>query len=161
MNLDKGLANAKEGVYTFRIHGVVHRFIGQLMPREGEAPAFTQIYIHYGTPEAELENRLLHLDEASLPELRGIQLMLHQYNPYVSFFRQEVDLMREQGGADLRMVIRTEGAPDSRRYNAPTQGRIKEGWGPGASCECEAPFSSLGLLLIEIKIFSVICPTES
>ena len=33
------------------------------------------------------------------------------------------------------------------------QGRIKEGWGPGASCECEAPFSSLGLLLIDIKIF--------
>ena len=39
------------------------------------------------------------------------------------------------------------------------QGRIKEGWGPGASCECEAPFSSLGLLLIEIKKISVICPT--
>ena len=28
--------------------------------------------------------------------------------------------MREQGGADVRMVIRPEGAPDPRRYNAPT-----------------------------------------
>ena len=46
--------------------------------------------------------------------------MLHEYNPYVSFFRQGVDLMREQGGADVRMVIRAEGALDPRRYNAPT-----------------------------------------
>ena len=48
VNLDKGLANAKEGVYTFRIHGVVHHLIGQLMPRQGEAPCFAQIYIHDG-----------------------------------------------------------------------------------------------------------------
>ena len=55
VNLDKQLANAKRGVYTFRIHGTVHHYIGQLMPREGQAPAFAQIYIHDGTPEAEAE----------------------------------------------------------------------------------------------------------
>ena len=27
-NIDKGLANAKQGVYTFRIHGVVNHSIG-------------------------------------------------------------------------------------------------------------------------------------
>ena len=57
------------------------------MPRQGGAFSFTQIYIHDGTPEAELENRQRNLGEASLPELRGLHLMLHEYNPYVSFFR--------------------------------------------------------------------------
>ena len=56
-NLDKGLANAKRGVYTFRIHGVMYHRIGRLMPNEGEAPAFAQIYIHDGTADAEMANR--------------------------------------------------------------------------------------------------------
>ena len=57
VNLDKELANARRGIYTFRIHGVVHHYIGQLTPREGEAPSFAQIYIRDGTPKCELENR--------------------------------------------------------------------------------------------------------
>ena len=32
VNLDKELANARRGIYTFRIHGVVHHYIGQLTP---------------------------------------------------------------------------------------------------------------------------------
>ena len=40
VNLDKELANARRGVYTFRIQGFVHHYIGQLTPREGEAPSF-------------------------------------------------------------------------------------------------------------------------
>ena len=83
VNLDKELANARRGVYTFRIQGVVHHYIGQLTPREGEAPSFAQIYIHDGTPEGEIENRLRHLREASLPELKGLQALMHEVNPYV------------------------------------------------------------------------------
>ena len=41
-----------------------HHYIGELTPREGEAPSFAQIYIHYGTTEGELENRQRHLGEA-------------------------------------------------------------------------------------------------
>ena len=66
VNLDKELANAKKGVYTFRIHGMVHHSIGQLLPREGQPRAFAQIYIYDGTPEAELEYRQQHLGERSL-----------------------------------------------------------------------------------------------
>ena len=55
-NLDKVSASARCGVYTFRIHGVVHHCIGQLTPRAGEVASFAQIYIHDGTPEGELEN---------------------------------------------------------------------------------------------------------
>ncbi len=32
--------------------------------------------------------------------------------------------MREHGGADVRMIIRADGCPDPRRYNAPTAPEI-------------------------------------
>ena len=43
------------------------------------------VYIHDGTAEGEIENRLRHLGEAALPELRGLTLM-HEVNPYVQYF---------------------------------------------------------------------------
>ena len=120
VNLDRELANAKKGVYTFRIHGMVYHFIGQLLPREGQPRAFALIYIHDGTPEAELEYRQLHLGERSLPELRGLQDMRHNHNPFVSFFKHGIEVMARHGAADIRMTIRAEWLPDPRRYNAPT-----------------------------------------
>ena len=89
-NIDKGLVNAKQGVYTFRIHGVVYHSIGQLLPKDNEAPKYAQIYIHDGTADAEVENRLQHLEDVSLLELRLLLLMMHEVNPYVSFFRQGI-----------------------------------------------------------------------
>ena len=124
VNLDKELANAKKGVYTFRIHGMVHHSIDQLLPREGQPRAFAQIYIHDGTPEAELEYRQQHLGERSLPELRGLQDMMHNHNPFVSFFKHGIEVMAQHGAADIRMTIRAEGLPDRRRYNAPTAPEI-------------------------------------
>ena len=124
VNLDKELANAKKGVYTFRIHGMVHHSIGQLLPREGHPRAFAQIYIHDGTPEAELEYRQQHLGERSLPELRGLRNMMHTHNPFVSFFKHEIEVMAQHGAADITMTIRAEGLPDPRRYSAPTSPEI-------------------------------------
>ena len=115
---------AKRGVYTFRIHGTVHHSIGQLLPKQGERRAFAQIYIHDGTPESEVEHRQQHLGEASLPELRCLQDMMHQHNPYVFYFKHGIEVMKEHGGVDVRMTIRADGVPDPRRYNAPTSPEI-------------------------------------
>ena len=57
-----------------------------------------------------------HPRESCLPELRGLQDMLHEVNAYVSFLRQ--------GANDVRMIIRADGGPDPRRYNAPTAPKI-------------------------------------
>ena len=88
------LPHAKQGVHTFRIHGVVYHCIGQLLPKDNEAPKYAEIYIHDGTADAEVENHLHHLENASLPELRLLQLMMHEVNPYVSFFKQCIEVMR-------------------------------------------------------------------
>ena len=51
--------------------------------------------------------------------------MLHDVNPYVSYFKHAVDLVKEQGGIDIRVVIRADGGPDPRRYNPPTAPEIE------------------------------------
>ena len=124
VNLDKDFACARRGVYTFRIHGVVHHYIGQSTTRAGKVASFAQIYIHDGTPERELENRQRHLGDASLHELRQLQNLLHEVNLYVSYFRQGVDMMRDKREVDVRTTIRADGVPDPRRYNAPTAPEI-------------------------------------
>ena len=66
---------------TLSEYMALYIIIGQLRPREGEAPSFAQIITHDGTTECELESRLTHLGEAFLPELRGLQVMLHEVKP--------------------------------------------------------------------------------
>ena len=45
---------------------------------------------------------------------------MHEVNPYVQYLKHGIELMRAQGGTDVRMIIRADGVPDPRRYNAPT-----------------------------------------
>ena len=52
--------------------------------------------------------------------LKALQQMLHEVNPYVSHINHAVDRMRAQGGVDIRLIIRADGCPDPRRYNAPS-----------------------------------------
>ena len=58
-----------------------------------------------------------------VPELRGLQDMLHEVNPYVSYLKQGIDMMRTKSH-DVRMIIRADGGPDPRRYNTPTAPEI-------------------------------------
>ena len=83
------------------------------MRREVQVPSFVQIYIHDGTPEAEAKYRQQALGEASLPELPCLQEMLHDINLYVSFFKLGIEVMREHGGANVKM-IRADGSSDPR-----------------------------------------------
>ena len=46
--------------------------------------------------------------------------MLHEVSSYISYLKHAVDLMREQGRIDIRMVILADGGPDPRRNNVLT-----------------------------------------
>ena len=122
--VDYELANAKLGVYTFCIHGVVHHSIGRLIPEVGEQPKFAQIYIHDGTVEAELENRQRHMGVACLPEMKGLQKMLHEVNPYVSYLRHAIDYMHSTNSIDMKLTILERNVGDPRTCSAPTAPEI-------------------------------------
>ena len=64
--VDNEFANAKLGVYTFSILGVVHNSIATLIPEVGEQ-RFVQIYIHDGTVGADQD------DDKSREEIYNFQ----------------------------------------------------------------------------------------
>ena len=129
---------------------------------EGEAPSLAQIYIHDGTAEGELESHLRHLGETSFPELRGLQVMLHEVNPYVTFFKQGVDFMKHNGDINVRMIFRSDGTLDLRRYNAPPAPEIVainpgDGYTEGvASLLKLLPQVTIHILCIDVKITIVV-----
>uniref|UniRef100_U9UV61 Helitron helicase-like domain-containing protein n=1 Tax=Rhizophagus irregularis (strain DAOM 181602 / DAOM 197198 / MUCL 43194) TaxID=747089 RepID=U9UV61_RHIID len=72
-NIDEDLANAKEGVYTFRIQGALYHRIGGLMPKENYPPAFAQIYFYDSNMDNQLKRRqenFLHLNSDMLSALQ-------------------------------------------------------------------------------------------
>ena len=65
---------------------------------------------------------ILNLTQATLAML---QEMMHNVSPFVTFFKNTAEVVRESGGAaDVRLLLRAEGSPDPRRYNPPTADEI-------------------------------------
>ena len=55
-NIDEDLANAREGVYTFRIQGGLYHQVGGLMPNN-DKPKFAQIYFYDTNLDNQLQRR--------------------------------------------------------------------------------------------------------
>jgi len=123
-NIDHSVANNRVGAYCFRIHGSIYHNIGGLLPsNEGDSPVFSQVYV-YDTRN-ELANRLANSPHLTQATLAMLQEMMHHVSPFVTFFKNMAEVVRESGGAaDVRLLIRAERSPDPRRYNAPTADEI-------------------------------------
>lgn len=50
-SVDQSLANARDGLYTFRIHGTIRHRMGSLILPPGENLKFAQIYVFGGDME--------------------------------------------------------------------------------------------------------------
>ena len=88
VNFDQELANAKEGVYTFRIQGALYHRIGGLKPKEDTTlPAFAQIYFYDTNMNKQLQRRqeiFPHLDPNMLQILQNMLYTIP--NPFVHKF---------------------------------------------------------------------------
>ena len=58
--VDENLANGRDGIFTFRINGVIHHRIGSVLPAEHEQPVFSQIYILDGEEQVLIYLNRLH-----------------------------------------------------------------------------------------------------
>lgn len=124
-NLDQAYANSLHGAYAFRIHGAVHHLISSsLLPENNDnhQPKFAQIYIF--DAENELSNRINVAGNRTINEstMNSLQQMMHDFNPFVRSFKTMNEIASEQPGGirDLKLILKAEGTPDSRRYNGPT-----------------------------------------
>ena len=92
------------------------------MPDNSQVPKFAQIYIH--DTDYELNNRHLQMNNLSKCLLMELQTMIHQYNPFVRYFKSAYSCMKEKNGTDVQMIMRADKNTDLRRYNTPTNSEI-------------------------------------
>jgi len=112
----------RSGLSNFTIHGQVYHFIGSLLPNEGEAPKFAQLYI-YDT-ENEMNNRLNIMQNVDVTILQNLQNMLDVANPYIQVFRQARDIIQASETSDVSMVIHGDRTKNLHRYEAPTSSDV-------------------------------------
>src|ERR1043165_5916845 len=108
--LDTNLANAKKGVYTYKIQGQHYHQHGSLMPEfyedEEPKPKFAQIYFYDGLDINTQTNRRYNLMEGTLNHNMLLQLTkeLYETNPFVNIFMNAKDDEEEE---DITLIFIT------------------------------------------------------
>ena len=116
--VDENLANARDGVYTFRVNGQVHHRIGPAEPGEGEEPRFSQIY--FFERDAQVDRRCAVMPGLNMADVIFIHDIMHRFNPYVQLYKQASEL----GPLSNYSICFRNAGVDLRRYNAPTVSEV-------------------------------------
>lgn len=126
VKLDKELASARRGVYTFRAQGMAYHSLPGLLPNE-DGPGYFQLY--FVETENEIENRMKILTNSTLCEATVKKLMkILEVNPYVKFFRRIKDYPSME---DVQLHISKDIRLDQRVYNTPTADQVAAIWVEG------------------------------
>ena len=120
VNYNRELANSKEGVYTFRIQGELHHYIGGLRPKEdGAAPTFAQIYFY----DANMDNQIpirqnIFSDGLDAGMLKTLQDELFEVNPFVNcFVTAGAQYQEDESMRNMTINIHNTHGKDMRQYN--------------------------------------------
>lgn len=132
-NVDTRVAGQK-GIYTFRVGGQLHHYIGSTLPKDGHVPSFAQIYVMGDGGTEELSMRQNHhgntLDNVILSNL---QSLLNHINPYAQLLKNAREILEHTPGA--RVILKSmppTNRTDYKRYNQPAVhdiGAVVEGNG--------------------------------
>lgn len=115
--------NTGHGPYVFRINGVVHHWIGSLIPLEGHRPEYAQLYIHDTFNEVQNRINIFSDDGDGRPDpqiVTSLVHMLNHTNPLVSKFRMARDILLSPFSPKvaIRLIGTVEGHGD--RFSVPT-----------------------------------------
>ena len=131
VKLDRQMANAIGGVYTYRAQGQFYHYLGSLLPGVGAAPQYAQMYI-YDT-EHELNHRSNAIPNSSLDQtlLQILKRLLDKFNPYTHLFRS-INTYPNISELSLKIHCNIKGL-DQRTHNAPTASQVAAIWIDGQS----------------------------
>ena len=120
-NQDHSINRAGGGPYVFKVQGHVCHKIGSLIPREGTAPLYAQLYIY--DPQEALDFRMNYQANAGLNKtvMNVLQDMLYRHHPAVQLYKQTFELTKNMGPEQqCKIALRFDENTDHRRYNLPT-----------------------------------------
>ncbi|KAK9074699.1 hypothetical protein SSX86_003017 [Deinandra increscens subsp. villosa] len=125
--VDQSINNGK-GPFVFRLSGQNYHTIGTLLPKPGDKPKFSQLYI-YDT-ENEVSNRQSYFRSKSSSQVLDFELieqvkaMLDSCNPFVKSYRMARDCISNDPQTNLRLRIIGKRDKDGRTYNLPTASEV-------------------------------------
>src|ERR1044072_4271951 len=123
--IDKELASAKSGVYTFQLQGALYHQIGGLEPRvDRNTPKFAQIYFHDTDLDKQLQIRSSFMTDLNPETLKNLQLMLYQINPFVKVYMTAGEKYRDDNPPTIKLHIHNTHGKDMRQYNQPTASEV-------------------------------------
>ncbi|KAG2208028.1 hypothetical protein INT45_000719 [Circinella minor] len=112
---DSQLANEREGVYTFRVNGMIsHSIARAIQPVENVAPRFAQFYNHDTESQIQLRNGLF--DGLDTETLRSLQTMINRDNPLSQVYQRAADRIQESPDSDFAIVIHSDRTPSRGHY---------------------------------------------
>ncbi|KAG2212076.1 hypothetical protein INT45_006838, partial [Circinella minor] len=112
---DSQLANEREGVYTFRVNGMIsHSIARAIQPAENIAPGFAQFYIYNTESQIQLRNGLF--DGLDTKTLRSLQTMINRDNPLLQVYQRAADHIQESPDSDFAIVIHSDRTPSRGHY---------------------------------------------
>jgi hypothetical protein len=129
-DVDRDLANGRQGVYTFRVCGQVSHKIGSLLPEDGRPAKFAQIYTL--DPAEQVECRLANFNNLERGILENIQRSLQEVNRFCQLFKSIRE--REDGyrPEELRIILRADQTTQQEAQGGPeAQGGRGRGRGRG------------------------------
>ncbi|KAM0912964.1 hypothetical protein ACQ4PT_012450 [Festuca glaucescens] len=98
---------------------------GSLLPEEGQAPKFAELYIYHGGDEVDNRIQALNKDdriEGALDKtiVKGLERMLDAHNPLVKKFRMAKQVLEENEFTDICIRIVGPGESDGPQFNLPS-----------------------------------------
>lgn len=124
--IDKELASARRGVYTFRAQGMVYHELPGLHPNDN-GPTNFQLY--FIDTDKEIDNRMSILDNADLSEeLITKVAQILESNPYAKIFRSLKDYPSMD---NVQLHLSKDVNLDQRVYNSPTADQVAAVWVEG------------------------------
>ena len=105
------------GPPTYKIQGELYHQIGPLLPEDGRAPLYSQLYI-YDAAEA-LEHRHNNNPQTSRATMEFLQRLMLDCNPFVDVYEHAASLASSHSLPDYRLRLDFLKATDRRRYNLP------------------------------------------
>ncbi|KAJ3717808.1 hypothetical protein C8R42DRAFT_586376, partial [Lentinula raphanica] len=123
VSVDDKVNHWSRGPPVFRIHGELKHYSGSLLPREGKAPSYAQLYIL--DPHAALAYRMHRNGNLRRDTMENLQTMLQMVNPYTQLYQHAYEVLCEHPQApDLSISLRLLPGQDRRRYNLPTANEV-------------------------------------
>lgn len=118
--IDHGI-NQGQGPFVFKVNGEIYHWHGTLIPDEGEAPSYAQLYFYDAATATNAclgHNANAHLQWGILT---NIHQTLLEYNHIARAYLHAKELLQNVPHADVSMQLNITHGTDLRRYNLPPE----------------------------------------